>query len=242
LVKFDGKNWTIFKYSSSDWPNSQADVMAIDEIGNIWIGSHGAGLLKFDGTNWNKYDMSNSGLFSNIITSIAIDRDGSKWMGTEGGMTKFDDIHWTTYCPANSALPASYVSNITIDKNGNKWFAVVPGGLAVFKEGGIAAVKKIVDENCGPENFVLKQNFPNPFNPETEISYKIPVPQTVTLSIFDMTGRLVRTLVHERKNSGHHSIRWNGRDNDGNIVSSGVYLYRIKTEEFCMTRKAILVR
>ncbi|MGI0016237.1 MAG: FlgD immunoglobulin-like domain containing protein, partial [Nitrososphaera sp.] len=78
-----------------------------------------------------------------------------------------------------------------------------------------------------PEKFALHQNHPNPFNPSTEIKYDLPEDGHVTLSIFNMVGQKVRTLVDEPKTVGYHNALWDGRDEAGKEVSSGVYLYRI---------------
>ncbi|MEK7729565.1 MAG: FlgD immunoglobulin-like domain containing protein [candidate division KSB1 bacterium] len=78
-----------------------------------------------------------------------------------------------------------------------------------------------------PASFYLTQNFPNPFNPETEIQYGLPSKGHVRLRIYDVLGVEVRALVEEVKAGGRHRIIWDGKDRDGNIVASGVYLYRI---------------
>lgn len=77
-----------------------------------------------------------------------------------------------------------------------------------------------------PKRFALKQNYPNPFNPTTEIKYELPEASYVTFTIFNAAGRKIRTLIDERKDTGYHSISWNGRDGFGKNVSSGVYIYR----------------
>ncbi len=75
--------------------------------------------------------------------------------------------------------------------------------------------------------FNLQQNYPNPFNPTTEIKYGLPVNGLTTLEIFNLRGQKVRTLVNEKKSAGYHHIVWDGRDDFGNSVASGVYIYRI---------------
>ena len=76
-------------------------------------------------------------------------------------------------------------------------------------------------------DFVLEQNFPNPFNSATMIRYILPEPANVRLAVFDLLGREVRTLVHEDQGGGLHSTLWDGKDNAGNSVASNVYFYRI---------------
>ncbi|MGE5497916.1 MAG: FlgD immunoglobulin-like domain containing protein, partial [Syntrophothermus sp.] len=88
-----------------------------------------------------------------------------------------------------------------------------------------------------PDELVLFQNSPNPFNPVTAISYNLPKQENVTLKIYDQLGRLVITLTDEVKQAGSHVTYWNGRDSHGNIVSSGVYLYRLTAGEYSQARK-----
>jgi hypothetical protein len=79
-----------------------------------------------------------------------------------------------------------------------------------------------------PETFALHQNYPNPFNPTTEIKFDLPQPGQVTLSIFNIMGQKVRTLIEVPKAAGYHSVLWDGKDDFGNDVASGVYVYRIR--------------
>jgi hypothetical protein len=101
-----------------------------------------------------------------------------------------------------------------------------------------------------PRAYALDQNHPNPFNPATSISYAIPsqvngapVASThVTLQIYDIRGRVVRSLVSARQAPGLYSARWDGKDDRGVSVSSGMYFYRLKTEHFTRTRKMMMVK
>jgi glycosidase len=93
-----------------------------------------------------------------------------------------------------------------------------------------------------PENFHLFQNFPNPFNPSTTIRYSIVEPGNVSIKIYDVLGREVKTLINEVKTVGTHSSTWNGYDNFDNKVSSGIYLYRIKVGSFVEAKKMVLLK
>ncbi len=98
-----------------------------------------------------------------------------------------------------------------------------------------------------PERFALHPNFPNPFNPETEIRYEIPAgPGTrrrTVLQIYNLLGQLVRTLVDRTEPAGFYAVKWDGRDEFGRQVPSGVYIYRLRSgNEFSATRKMTLVR
>jgi predicted nucleotidyltransferase len=93
-----------------------------------------------------------------------------------------------------------------------------------------------------PRRFALGANTPNPFNPATAISYDLPVYVRVRLEIFDAKGQRVRTLVDERQSAGSHDVSWDGADDRGRKVGSGVYLYRLTAGSFDKTRRMTLVK
>ncbi len=78
-----------------------------------------------------------------------------------------------------------------------------------------------------PSGFSLDQNFPNPFNPSTTIRFSISTPARISLVLYDLTGRAVRTLVNNDAGAGTHTVQWDGRSENGATVSSGVYVYRL---------------
>ena len=90
--------------------------------------------------------------------------------------------------------------------------------------------------------FALAQNHPNPFNPRTELQFEIARESRVILRVFDISGRLIRTLVDARLPAGPHRMAWDGEDSAGRQVASGAYLYRVEAAEFTQTRKMILLR
>jgi hypothetical protein len=93
-----------------------------------------------------------------------------------------------------------------------------------------------------PFRNTLFPNTPNPFNPVTTIRFEVAKTAPVEIDVFDIRGRLVRSLVRETKAPGAHEVTWNGRDDGGNAVSSGVYLYRLRIGAFADVRKMVLVK
>ena len=93
-----------------------------------------------------------------------------------------------------------------------------------------------------PEVFVLRQNYPNPFNPVTTIAYDIPKITKVRIDMYNILGQKVRTLVNGTHQPGVYHIRWNGTNDFGNPVSSGMYFYRISSEEFISVKKLVLMK
>ncbi|MFQ5676573.1 MAG: FlgD immunoglobulin-like domain containing protein [bacterium] len=106
----------------------------------------------------------------------------------------------------------------------------------------IAAAVTSVSEDPVPAEFSLSQNHPNPFNPETKIRDRLAAVGNVELTIFDITGRHVRTLVHGAQNAGSHTAVWDGRDYRGKEVASGIYLYRLSVGKRVQTRRMVLLR
>jgi len=99
-----------------------------------------------------------------------------------------------------------------------------------------------------PKSFALSQNYPNPFNPTTTITFAIPgnadilTKLRVTLTIYDIRGRQIRRLIHSELDSGSHRVVWNGLNDENESVSSGVYLYTLRSSERSITRKMVLLR
>lgn len=91
-----------------------------------------------------------------------------------------------------------------------------------------------------PNQFQLYNNYPNPFNPSTKIAYDLPSPVQVKVDVINILGRHVATLVDESQPAGHYEVIWNGRDNNGSDVSSGIYLYRLTAGDFASSKKMIL--
>jgi Secretion system C-terminal sorting domain len=93
-----------------------------------------------------------------------------------------------------------------------------------------------------PTAFELHQNYPNPFNPTTTIAFEVPTKGQVELSIFNILGQRVTTLVNQTLSAGRHTVEWNSTDSEGKAVVSGVYFYRIKSGETMITKKMLLVK
>ena len=109
----------------------------------------------------------------------------------------------------------------------------VPFGLTTNIDGSKQAVADV---------FQLEQNYPNPFNPTTAIRYSLSQDAHVNLSIFDITGKRIKTLVNGRQSVGMYSFNWNGDNDFGNKVAAGTYFYRLLTNNFSETKSMVLVK
>ena len=105
-------------------------------------------------------------------------------------------------------------------------------------------VQKMSDEILEniPSTFSLSQNYPNPFNPLTKLDYNLPLRSKVNISIYNVLGQEIKILVNGVKEYGYHTITWNGKDNLGREMASGVYFARITSQSFIKTREMLLVK
>ncbi|MGH7597980.1 MAG: carboxypeptidase regulatory-like domain-containing protein [bacterium] len=116
-------------------------------------------------------------------------------------------------------------------RNSSNVDLIVPGTTAVEEQ----AVEV-------PVTYDLAQNFPNPFNPETGIKYQVPVRTNVSLRVYNALGQEVRTLVNTVQGAGVYSAVWDGKDNNGRQLTTGIYLVRLEAGDFVMTRKMAMVK
>ncbi|MEL0338399.1 MAG: carboxypeptidase regulatory-like domain-containing protein, partial [bacterium] len=120
--------------------------------------------------------------------------------------------------------------------------AVDMSGLESDASSIVSAVLSAEEDMGMPTEFALKQNYPNPFNPSTQIQYSLPSESRVVISIYDLTGRKIRTLVNEVQSAGHRSVMWNATNEIGRPVSAGMYIYTIQAGDFIQNRKMVLMK
>ena len=134
-------------------------------------------------------------------------------------------------------------------------FDFLDNGIQVIKNSTVAYDLKIVAGQSDyvermteeilaniPSVFSLSQNYPNPFNPITKMNYNLPMRSKVNISIYNVLGQEIKTLVNEVQEYGYHSISWNGKDNFGRDMASGVYFTRMVSKGFTQTKKMLLVK
>jgi hypothetical protein len=146
------------------------------------------------------------------------------------------------YLTETGELAEEGITDIVVDEPNE----LIRGVVAHFSD--VVVAKKpgvlVAVENDIPNGFSLSANSPNPFNPLTTITYTVPanITDNVSLNIYDIRGALIRTLVNEVGSPGVHSVVWDSIDNNGNAVSSGVYIYRLQAGEIFLSNRMILVR
>ena len=151
-------------------------------------------------------------------------------------------ISWTSFTPGTTD-PVT-VTLTKIDNNQPGWVVLEVTDMA----GNSIMCDPVYTtlSNIAPERFELLQNYPNPFNPTTTIHFKVAPTinntANVSLKIYDLSGREVKTLVNEPMQPGEYAVEWDGTNNSGEAVAGGVYIYRMVAGKFAATRKMILMK
>ena len=139
--------------------------------------------------------------------------------------------------PSGTQVDLSLLNVVAIDPQGNSINFIVENGEFT------TSVNPLMNRSDKiPTSFHLSQNYPNPFNPQTNISFQIPKTTQVVLKIFDIVGQEIHTLINREMPAGDHEVIWDGRDNNGREMASGVYIYMLKAGDFMDSRKMIFMQ
>lgn len=130
-------------------------------------------------------------------------------------------------------------NNIIVGANGNDDNGNNSGSAYIYSDL-VTYIDDVQISNL--HSFNLSQNYPNPFNPTTTIQYSLSVAANVKLTIYNLLGQKVATLVNRDHQPGAYSVQWDGKDESGSIVASGIYTYRLEARERTETRKLVLIR
>ena len=96
---------------------------------------------------------------------------------------------------------------------------------------------KSEDENVLPQRFMLYPNFPNPFNPTTQIRFELPKDELVSIEIYDVMGRNIRSIMNVKHTAGYNSFQWDARNDFGRKVTAGMYIYYCASRQYKATKK-----
>ena len=180
--------------------------------------------------------------------------DGVTWVPLVDGYDSRADAAWlSAYNSGQSGSPSLYRSRNIVLNDTFAQGATVLLRFRLYADGSVNAwgwaVDNVVVTSNGvtgvdglPTAPVLAQNYPNPFNPQTDISFDLPRSGRVKLQVFDLRGRVLRTLVDEHRSAGTHVATWNGRDDRGAETAAGVYFYRLTTGEQSLQKKMTLLK
>ena len=168
----------------------------------------------------------------NDVVQYAIFRGTTSGFSTTTPLAKVNLV--TTYVDASATIGTTYYYRIAaIDNGGNV------GDLSHEISLRATDVEKLAGL---PTDFSLEQNYPNPFNPTTQISFALPNVSFVRITVYNVSGELVKTLVNDEMSAGIYTMTWNGTDDFGRSVSSGVYIYRMQADKFVNARKMVLLK
>jgi hypothetical protein len=268
----NGDTAWVRRYNGTGDSTDVARAITVDASGNVYVTgeSYDSGTdfdyctVKYDASGtevWVRtYDGPANGY--DKATAIALDHSGNIYVtGESDGSGSGGDYATLSYDPGgvvrwvkryNGPGNASDVAtSIAVDDSGNVCITGYSHASAEMGSNDYATVKYVqtssgVTDEIGdrerPSEFDLSQNYPNPFNPLTKIEFTLTKSGFVTLQIHDVLGRTVRALVAERLSSGFKSVHWDGRNDRGIQVSSGIYFYQLKVGEFTETKRMLLLK
>jgi len=233
ISKDNGEQWTniglIFESISTIAVNSQDHIFAGTYFDGIYRSTD-------DGKSW---ELVNNGLNYTWITDIAINSSDHLFASTWfGGVYKSED-NGDTWRQLISGLPFETVFSLAVDANGYV-FAGSDGG-GVFRSVQPATSIGLISGHITSE-FSLAQNYPNPFNPVTTIQFGLKEAGPAEVAVYSIEGRKIATLVNEFMEAGTYQVQWDGKDQQGNPVSSGIYIYQLKAERQRMVNKMVLAK
>jgi photosystem II stability/assembly factor-like uncharacterized protein len=241
----NGVSWTPGPIS---YPSARILSLAVDASGQIFAGTDVGAIFRSadNGDSWTRAD---GGLTTINVWSLLTSAKGEIFAGTyESGVLRSTDsgASWT---PLNAGLTNMNVRALAISPSGD--FFAGTAGNGVFRRVELAtSVRETTAE--APASFALEQNYPNPFwseatsrlagNPSTSINYQLLQAAPTSLTIYNMLGQEVRKLVNTQQPAGYHTVVWDGRDNAGRPVPSGVYHYRLQAGSFTMTKRMLMAK
>ncbi len=188
--------------------------------------------------------------------SISVDENSYKsiaWLDYRNGtaqayfqMYDNDAAALGTNQPVSSTVPEFMATPIVSSYRGRVWFVWSDPrqyGLQIYGNNSVY-LPTAVDEDKPqvPTSFSLGQNYPNPFNPSTEIKFALPRRLEISLTVFDLLGQTVKVIAGGTLEAGEHRVRWDGTDQNGMSVASGIYFYRLEAAGFSQSRKMILLK
>ncbi|RLA40867.1 MAG: flagellar basal body rod modification protein, partial [Gammaproteobacteria bacterium] len=164
-------------------------------------------------------------------------------VGTSTGLYSTSTINGTSTVWAQES--ASNIGNVVVDmidsRTTDNTVVVATHANGVYSASGVFTAIEDEDQLV-PQEFSLEQNYPNPFNPTTTIRYTLNKSEAVTLTVFDISGKKIVDLVRGNQAAGLHTVSWNGKNNSGQAVPSGTYVYRLTTGSKTESRKMTLVK
>jgi len=241
LATSDGAvTWTVQREADQFIHDDLFSVYFVNTDSGWAAGDRGTVLFTSDGgENWEELS---TGIYTDFFTVTFITSDVG-WVAGDGYILGTTDAGqtWEYF----DEVTTNSVNDIFFLDKETGWFAGNHGTLLSTSNGG-GIVTGIEDASGGnknvPARFTLKQNYPNPFNPSTTIAYTLPREAEVSVTVYNVLGNHVATLINQYQEAGEYSVRWNGWNATGEHVGAGVYFYRVSAGEYEQTKKMVLLK
>ena len=185
----------------------------------------------------------------NVMMSQDGDDVSLTWSGPLDDDFSYHNVYRQDLSSADPAMVFTTADSFFVDQDVEQsgtweyWITAVDvNGNESDPSGVVSVTLSAWDVNAVPTAYALEQNYPNPFNPSTQIRYALPEEARVTISVYDLMGRKVRTLVNDVQSAGYRSVIWNATNDMGRQVSAGVYIYSIQSGDFIQNRKLVLMK
>lgn len=173
-----------------------------------------------------------------------------RWVIEDG--IYFDDVYPVSFFEQTLVISSDITDNFYLiegRENGTYYYQVRAkdgqnqwSGFSNRQQAQVEIEVWLSDKSEVPTDFSLKQNYPNPFNSRTEIAFSLASPGFVKFEIYDITGKLVSTLIDGRMKAGNHLVIWDGKNNRGENVASGIYLYKLSSKDRSLMQKMVLTK
>ncbi len=243
---YDGNTFHHFNFSDGIEGTNVSDIAQAPD-GTIWYSFYNNGLSKYSDGVWTSYTQANADVPVEQIRAMAVGNDGKVWIGSNNtsdtlAIYGFDGNSWSKVVVDSSLM--TDVLDIMVDANNNIFVSAGYHDVFVYNSNQIVlGLNEFINQQA--ENFTLYQNYPNPFNPSTVITYSIPennkALQNVVLTVYDILGRKITTLVNKKLASGDYSVHFNSYSVHGGLPS-GIYFYTLQVGNFSQTKKMVLMK
>lgn len=217
--------------------NNSINAFAFDAGGDVFVATNGGGIFRLSKVD-DTWQPVNAGLGNLFVMALAGNSMGLLIAGTNGSgvFVSSDGQSWQ---PVNEGLTNERIFSVAITSAGQAFAGT--NGSGVFASFGMPTATEPLPLPV-PDNFSLEQNFPNPFNPDTEIRFRLPARRHVKLAIYNLLGEEIRTLINDEYPAGDHQIAWDGKDNFNRQAPTGLYVFRLQAGAYIESRKMSLVR
>ena len=222
----NGNNWT--QFSLGGGPTRVVLSLAVMD-NNIFAGTDNDGIFisTNNGLNWTQNSFNTTSVLSLLVNGNNI------FAGGAGGAVYLSTNQGVSWISKMQGMGIQWIHSLTA----NSQYIFAGNDSCAWRRSltEIVGVQKISTEI--PEKYSLSQNYPNPFNPETNIEFTLPKTSFIKITVFDIAGKEVETLVNERLQSGTYKANWNA-----SAYTSGVYFYKLVTDSYSETKKMVLIK